>query len=154
KCPGFSARALVDSSYWIKLLGNRQPGGPALLLADVVLRILIYTHELTQLRVRHEAAVDDGIERFRIGLRIVDRDLDLEVAEVQPADALGELRRARQRAAAHVEPAVIHQPRRFDDERVAVPVADRVAVVPGIDVVFLRQRAAVEKDLAHRGARG
>ena len=70
-------------------------------------------------------------ERLRVGLRIVDRDVDLQRAEVQPPEPLGDFAASVSGLPPDVEPAVVAEAGRLDDERVAFPLPDRVAVPPG-----------------------
>jgi hypothetical protein len=51
-----------------------------------------------------------------------------------PAEALGHPARARQRAALHVEPNIVAETDRLDDERVAFLPPDRVTVPPRLQV--------------------
>src|SRR5215470_20218398 len=121
--------------------------------SDVVRRVLVQTDELDQLRVRTESIEHLRRERLRVCLRIVNRLFEFQHAELRPPEALGDRGRAGQRAAADIEPAVVHEAGRLDDERVAVPAAYRVAVVPGLDFISLRQLPAVQKHLTDRRAR-
>ena len=90
----------------------------------------------------------DG-ERLRIDLRIVDRQLDLERPEIRPPNLLRHLGRVAHRAAPGVGPQIVAEAAGFDDERVAFPVSDRIAVPRRIHV--LRERPAVDEDLpVHR----
>ena len=90
-------------------------------------------HPLHRLLVFEAVVVDElGVDddrliqpyrpRLRVGLRIVDRDLDVEVSEARTADALGHTRLCRNRAAGNVEP-VVTESDRLDDERVTLPAA-------------------------------
>src|SRR4029079_18270750 len=96
--------------------------------------LVLVADELDQFGVGEDLLVDADRERFRVRLRIVDRHVDLEAAEGGAAEPLGELRLLAVRTAAHVEPSVVGarlrapQVVRLDDEGVALPVADRVAV--------------------------
>src|SRR3954471_9217072 len=70
-----------------------------------------------------------------------------------PADAMRELRALAVRAAVHVQPAVARavfgaaQVVRLDDERVAFPVADGVALPPRLRFTLRRELSAVEIDV-------
>src|SRR5215831_378786 len=117
---------------------------------DPPAKLLVFVaDELDELGVRHDLLVDANRERLRVRLRIVNRDVDLEPAEGGPAEALREFGLLAVRTAADVEPAVARtvfgaaQVVRVDDERVAVPMADGVAVPLRLRVALFRQRAAV-----------
>src|SRR5690606_28989666 len=90
----------------------------------------------------------------RVRLRIVDSEVDLQVAERRTPEALDDLRFPRVRAAVHVEPAVERtvlrtaQVIRLDNEIVAFPVAHGVAVPPRLRLALRRQLTAVEIDVA------
>ena len=68
------------------------------------------------------------LDRERLGehLRVVDGHLEVHVAEVATAQALGEAQRLGLRVAAAVEPRTVVESRRDDDQRVPFPPADRV----------------------------
>src|SRR5262245_1915779 len=84
-------------------------------------------------------------ERLRIGAGIGDRGHDLELAELGARIALDGLELLRVRMADEVEPEEVVEPDRLDDERVALPVADRVAVPRRLFVVGMP--AAIHEDL-------
>ncbi len=96
----------------------------------------------------------------RVRLRIVDGDPDLQVAEVAPREPLGDAQRLAVREPAVVQPGHVVEPDRLDDERVAFPLAHRVAEPGRLGIG--RQRTAVGEDLAivvvgfeqHHGDRG
>src|SRR5215831_20207865 len=79
-----------------------QASRPALLVVlrvDVVFR----ADELDELVIRHQALRELHRPRMRVRLRIVDRDLDVERAVVDAANALGRFSRVGQRAAVRSE---------------------------------------------------
>src|SRR4030095_15816030 len=84
-------------------------------------------------------------EGLRIGARIGDGGHDLELAELGARIPLDGLELLRVRMADEVEPEEIVEPDRLDDERVALPVTDRVAVPRGLLVVGML--AAIHEDL-------
>src|SRR5215471_3600848 len=116
--------------------------------------LVLVADELDELGVRHDLLVDADREWLRVRLRIVDRDVDFEPPERGPAEALCELGLLAVRTAADVEPAVARtvfgaaQVVRLDDERVALPMADGIAVPLRLRVALFRQRAAVDVNLA------
>ena len=67
------------------------------------------------------------------------------MTEVRPGDPLADLAGTRQRTAAEVEPQVVAKTDGVDDERVALPAADRYPLPRGSRI--LRQRTTVEEDL-------
>ena len=95
--------------------------------------------------IEQDLMVDPDGERLGIRLRVVDRDVDGHVAEIGAAIPLRDLAFLGHRAAEDIEPHVVAEADRLDDERVAFPVPDRVAVPPGLQIVVeLRQRPAVQ----------
>src|SRR5690349_23585321 len=84
----------------------------------VVLRrlLVLVADELDQLLIDGELLTHAHGERFRVSLRIVDGDVDLEVTEVGTTPALDELAFVGQRAAVDVEPTVVAEPGGLDDE--------------------------------------
>src|SRR5262252_3454016 len=99
---------------------------PLRLLHMFHVEIVLIADELNQLFVRAEPPVDANRPRARVRLRVVDRDVDLHPPVGGTPDALGDLRAVRERRAVDVEPAVVPQADRLDDERVALVLADRV----------------------------
>jgi hypothetical protein len=80
-----------------------------------------------------------------VGFGVVDGDLDIQVPEVGAAVALGDLAGVGQRAALDVQPSQIAESSGLDHQRVALPVARRVAVPPRVRI--LGQGPAIGKDL-------
>ena len=97
-------------------------------LQPLVIFFALEAELVDQLRVRLEVLRQVDGERPRVGLGIVDRQLDLEGAEVRAAELFRHLPGVAHRAAPRVDPQVVAEAPRLDDERVAVPVPDRVAV--------------------------
>ena len=85
----------------------------------------------------------------RIGLRIVDHDFDIHVAEVTAPEPFRQSHRLAVRMAAAIEPGLVVESHGLDDEDVAVPFADRVTQPARFRI--LRMRAAVEEDLTEHG---
>src|SRR5689334_16040185 len=92
--------------------------------------VVLQAHELEQFLIGHDPLVVANRPRRRVELRIVDGDIDLHAAISRAAEPLRNFRRVAERRAEHVEPAVVAQARGFDDQRVLVPVAYRIAVPP------------------------
>src|SRR5688572_27213182 len=103
-------------------------------------------HFVDELRVGSELLSQSDGPRSRIRLRIVHCHLDLEMAEVGPANALAELGRPRDHAAIPVDPDVVAKSDRVDHQRIVGPHGRRVSL-PGWIRVW-RQRAAIREDLA------
>src|SRR4030095_369239 len=130
---------------------------PQLIDLDATPELLVLVaDELDQLLIGQIALIDPDGPRFRVRLRIVDSYVDLQVPERGAADALSEFRLPAVRAAIDVEPSVVGtvvfcapQIVGFDDKRVAIPTADRVAVPPGLRLALRRKRPAIEIDVAY-----
>src|SRR5687767_8822063 len=75
--------------------------------------------------VHHQLLVHAHGERRRVGLRIVDGDVDLQRAVVQAAEPLGERDGVGLRRAVDVVPPSIAHAGRLDHQRVALPAAYR-----------------------------
>jgi hypothetical protein len=98
---------------------------------EILLELLVLvTDELDQFRVEKNALIHTNGPRSRVGFRIVNGDVDLERPVIRPSKTLGQRCGIGERVADDVEPAAVLEPGRFDDERVAIPAADRVAVPP------------------------
>src|SRR6266581_8546104 len=83
---------------------------------------------------------------FRVRLWIIERHLDIEVAEVAAVKTFGDAKGVGVGMSVIIEPAPIIESVGFGDERVAFPVADAISE-PGLRC-FGRKTAAVGKDLA------
>src|SRR5215831_13048838 len=83
---------------------------------------------LEQIGVGQELFDDAEANRLREGLRIRDRDRQIEMTVVAAAEALLDAHVLAVARAARVEPAAIVEARGVDDQRVAFPAADRVAL--------------------------
>src|SRR5262245_11990527 len=84
----------------------------------VLQRALVLQADLVdQLRLDDQAFLDRHRERLRVGLRIVDGQLNLHVPEVWTTDLFAYLRGLADDAALPIDPAVISQTDRVDDQR-------------------------------------
>src|SRR5213083_1097330 len=83
---------------------------------------------------------------FRVRLWIIERHLDIEVAEVAAVKTFADAKGVGVGVSVIVEPAPIIESDGFGNERVAFPVADAISE-PGLRC-FGRKTAAVGKDLA------
>src|SRR5262245_10061413 len=118
---------------------------------DATPELLVFVaDELDQLLIGQIALVDANGPWLRVGLRIFERRIDLQVAERGAPNALSELRFPAIRAAIDVEPSVVgtlfgaSQVVRFDNEGIAVPRPNRVAVPPRLRLALRRKLAAIE----------
>src|SRR5215471_10623471 len=82
-----------------------------------------------------------------VSLGVVDGDLDVQVAVIGAAVTLDDLAGLGECAAFHVEPAEILEMRRFHDQRVAFPMADRISVPPWFGILW--QGPAIGEDLPY-----
>src|SRR5678815_2057929 len=105
-----------DATRW--LLADHQTRRLIVLLADELDQLGV------ELAVGHQSMMDTDCERTRVRLRIVDGDVDLDRAVVQPTPPFGHLRSVSQWTAVDVEPPAIAKAAGLHDERVAVPSSD------------------------------
>src|SRR6266498_5858373 len=98
------------------------------LFPDEVLEILVVlrAHVLEQFRIGLQRQRQRHHPRTRVRLRIIDGDLDVHMAEVFATESLGHAEILRRRMAEVVEPHVLDEAGRADDEVVALPFADRI----------------------------
>src|SRR5688572_14883364 len=84
--------------------------------------VVLFADAFDEIRIRLQPPDDRLVPRLGVGLRIVDRDLDVHTAHRRSRIALGNLQRFGAGEPAHVEPrlAVLHDGR--DDELLALPV--------------------------------
>src|SRR5262245_16810906 len=115
--------------------------------ADVVRGVSIFTNEFDQLGVRHDPLIDFDRPRFRVRLGIIDGDGDFQASVIWTAEALGYLGGIGHRTAANVKPLAVVETGGFDHKSVAFPMPDRVAVVPGFDIIFVREFPAIQEYL-------
>src|SRR6266516_213694 len=109
--------------------------------------------------------VTDGFHEFRVrqqthvlregpwpGIRVgvVDRDLNIHVAEILPAEPLDDVQRFGCRLALLIQPELSIETLRVDNERVAVPPARRIPQPCGRGIC--REFPAIEKDLTPQDA--
>src|SRR5688572_12586152 len=110
--------------------------------------LVLVADELDELGVGEQPLIHANRERLRVSRWIINGYVDLQGTEIRPAEALGHLRATRHRAALHVEPDVVAEANRLDDELVAFPVSDGIAVPPGLQIlVDDGQGPAVHEDL-------
>src|SRR6187200_1529957 len=124
------------------------PRGSRLLSAE---SLVLETDEFNQFLVRHDPLVHADSPWTRIELRVVHRDVDFHPSVVHAPESFRELCHVAQWRPNDIEPATVSQPRGFDDERVTVPLANRVSIPPGLRIV-VRQRTSIGEYLTHAGA--
>ena len=116
---------------------------------DALPELLILVADELDRFVVQESLIDADRERLRVRLGVVNRHVDFELSEHGTAESLSEARLVAVWAAAHVEPAVVGtgfiaaQIVRLDDERIAFPSPDRVAVPPGLRFPLWRKFATI-----------
>src|SRR5262245_56565621 len=98
--------------------------------------VVLQADHLHDFGVGHQLPSHAGRKRSRVGFRIVDCLLDLNRPEVRTREALDRATLFGQRAAVDVQPPAVAETFRLDDERIAFPLADGVAIEPGLRIVF------------------
>src|SRR5665213_3255247 len=117
------------------------------LFQDRVLRVfLVLADVLDQLRIGHDLELHGQAPGLGVGFGIVDRELDLHMAEVAAAEALDGAQRVAMRMAGVIEPTKIVEALGLDCQNVAVPAAHGVSEPRGTHV--RREDAAVRENLA------
>src|SRR4051812_5899721 len=119
---------------------------PGLILIVMARLLVLVADELDHFVFRRQPLRDPHGPRLGIRLRIVHRDVDPQCSVIHPRETLGQLQLVGERAAVDVEPPAVAEPARLDDQRVALPLADRIAL-PRRVRVLARQRTAVREDL-------
>jgi ABC-type transport system involved in cytochrome bd biosynthesis fused ATPase/permease subunit len=104
--------------------------------------------DLRTLDAAIESQVEAAFPLRRIGAGIVDRDLVADRLGIFAREPLDRVQLARVRHAAAIHPEALVEPHAVDDERVAFPMADRVAVVTRLEI--LQMLASVHVDGAKR----
>src|SRR5215471_8370395 len=113
----------------------------ASVLLDMLPELLVLiAFEFNEVLVDHEALVDSNGPRLRIRLGIFQRQVNLQMVVRRTADSFSELCLFGIRAAVHVNPAVkgavLRAPQvvGLNNQRVAVPMADGVAIPPRLQL--------------------
>src|SRR6185436_13910999 len=108
----------------LELLQSSRPLHP-------LVRLFVLEAELVdQFRIELDVLAQLDGERLRVILRIVDGELDVECPVVRPRDPLGHLGDVAHRAASGVDPEIVAEALRADDQRVTFPGAHGISV-PG-----------------------
>ena len=76
------------------------------------------------LRVGHGNQPDGRRPRPRVGLRVIDRDVDRQMTVIGPMESLSDFAGVRERTARRVEPLIVAKLYALDDELIAVPAPD------------------------------
>src|SRR5437867_7394678 len=93
-------------------------------------RIFINADELDHFLVQQDALLHGNGPWLRVRFLIVNGDFDFEVPEVWPAKSFGYFRSISQRIADDIEPTLVDETIRLDDERISVPFSYRVSIPP------------------------
>ena len=110
--------------------------------------VSLFADEFDQLAIQHNSLIDFNGPGLCVCFGIVDCNLDFEVPIIGASEAFDDFCLIRHRAAAHVEPLQVGEPGAFDHESIAFPTAYRVAVIPGLDVIFIRQFPSIREYLS------
>src|SRR5215471_6873777 len=95
--------------------------------------------------------LDENCDWLRIGLRVVDRNLHIHVAEVAAPKLFREAQSFASRMPQCVQGCFVVEPDGFDDERIRHPPANRITEPAGLG---LRGKcAAISEDLSEYGVR-
>src|SRR5687767_11407334 len=90
--------------------------------------LVLETDLVDDLRVGDDLLAETDGPRPRVRLGVLHRHFDIEMTKVRTSDPLADLAGTRQRTAAEVEPQVVAKTDGVDDERIAFPSADGVAL--------------------------
>ena len=113
--------------------------------------LMVVTKRFEQLRIRQQRQHCLCRPRFRIRLRIVDRDRQFHAPEVDAPEPFRDVQCVAVRVGLpRIEPAAIPQADRVDNKRVAIPSTDRVPKPRRLGI--LRQRTSVGEHLAEHEA--
>src|SRR4051794_3836796 len=94
--------------------------------------LLVFETDLVdQLGIDDDPLMQRDGPRMRVGLRVVHRDLHLEMSEIGPPHLFAYLRSLRHDAAVPIDPGVVAQADRVDHERIAGPFRRRVTLPSG-----------------------
>src|SRR5262245_51190086 len=104
------------------------------LSSNVMHCIFLNADELDRFLVQQDALLHGNGPWLRVRFRIVDRNFDFEAPEVRPAESLCDFRSIRQRIADDIQPTLIDETTRLDDERISVPSSYRVSIPPRFDL--------------------
>src|SRR5215510_10206871 len=95
-------------------------------------RIFINTDELDHFLVQQEALLHGNGPWLRVRFGIVDRDFDFEAPEVWPTESFGHFRSISQGIADDIQPTLVDETARLNDERISVSSSHRVSIPPGL----------------------
>src|SRR5215467_10453591 len=127
-----SSTARTSFTSWAFALAvMRTKNAARSLFAKVVYQVEVFVvliaDVLEELGVRLVRELLRDGPRFRVRLRVVDRHLDVHVAEIFPNEPLRDACFVRGRLAGIVDPALVVEAGRLDDQRISVPMADGIA---------------------------
>src|SRR5206468_1808780 len=82
---------------------------------------VLVADSLHEFRIQHQSGLFFDGPRFRVGFRIIDRDLNIDVAEIPPPEPLDQMECFRRRRAQLIHPHLSVKASRVHNERVTVP---------------------------------
>src|SRR5213594_526189 len=84
---------------------------------------VLVADSLHEFRIQHQSGLFFDSPRFRVGFRIIDRDLNVDVAEIPPPETLDQMECFRRRRAQLIHPHLSVKASRVHNEHVTVPSA-------------------------------
>src|SRR5215475_1908188 len=134
-------------------LSRRQPASERdagsyflFLSSNVVRRIFINADELDHFLVQQDALLNGNGPWLCVRFGVVDCDFDLEATEIWPAESFGHFRSISQGIADDIQPTLVDEMTRLNDERISVPSSHRVSIPPRLGI-RPRQAPSVQIDL-------
>src|SRR5438094_9435767 len=112
--------------------------------------VVFITDGFHEFRVRQQTHMLHEGPWFRICVAVIDRDLDIHVAEILSAEPLDDVERFGCRLPLLIQPELSIETLRVDNERVAVPLARRIPQPCGWGI--FRHFSSIKKDLAPEDA--
>src|SRR6266542_4546486 len=129
---------------------TRSPRRAVESFADHVRRVSVDADVLANLVSRIEIGVSFDHPGFRIGVWILDDDCNFEVTYIHAVHAFSDVELLRMRMAGGVEPRLVVEAHRVDDQRISLPMADRVS--HPIRIRIRGMAAPIQKDLTMAGS--
>src|SRR5262249_55491890 len=129
---------------------TRRSVRPGARLLDARAELLVFqTDFVDELCVYDDALFQSDAPRLRVGLRVVDGHFYVEGSEIAPPYLLSNTRSGADHASAPVDPRVVEQSDRVDDEHLARPFRRRISLPRGVGI--FRQRPSVREYLTISG---
>src|ERR1041385_8011562 len=107
--------------------------------------LLVLAHVLNEFGVRIQFEPQRGRPRLTISNRVLKRELDIHLTQVFPLKTFDKAQLIAMRVSRRIEPALIVQAPRVDDQRVALPFAYGISKPCGIH--FLRMATPIGENL-------